>query len=450
VTRLTDALHEVADPLPGYDVLEGAVVQGRRRKRWGAAASALGVLAVLGLVAAVVTPLTGDDAGIAVASDRPSIPEHIGPPAPFTRDASDSPPGPASLIFTDSRGRLVAVGATQDSYRLIDVDRPARAGEDAALSPAGDKVALSRGFEVAVVDLVRGGTRTYGPSDAAVDSFDPLVWLPDGTGLVVKEYTQADDPTTQGNSQRLSVLDLATGTLDAFAEATWNLATPGFSVAVSPDGKRIAYQFYDFITVYHRSTGAKVRIDLTAPPDTPDDGCGPNQAVLAGRAAWAPEGSLTLVCETFESDRYRWQLRLVDPASGALRGTRSLPAALAPAPGPGLVRLIGWSGGDPVVVVYSGGRNRAGIMGFGYVNTTDFDGTVGVHLGVLPLVQPVEGVVAIDVAENLLADPRTRPGDPPWSLPFPPPPDWLMIVGPVLFVTLLALLVLAIRRGRVR
>src|SRR5690606_33843097 len=105
-------------------------------------------------------------------------------------------PGRASLLISGIRGKLVVVGATDDTYRVIDTD--AEPGRDALLSPAGNRVAYADRVAVRVVDLMNAGTRTYLPTDSTVDEFAPAAWLPDGTGLVVLATTDPDDPTTQG------------------------------------------------------------------------------------------------------------------------------------------------------------------------------------------------------------------------------------------------------------
>jgi len=404
--QLSEALRDAADEVPSYDVLEGAIADGRRRRQRTVAASGLAVLAVLGMAAALTVPwLPGRD-GVAQPTGVPTIPERIGPPGPFARDASSSPPGRASLIFSGGRGDVVVVGATADTYRVIDTD--AEPGWNALLSPTGDRVAYSRGRDLYVVDLVRGGTRTFGPGQDSVDTFSPQAWLPDGGSLVVLATTYADDPTTQGVTKQLSTLDLQTGALDQFAEATWPIATPGFAVAVSPDGSRIAYQFSDFVTVYDRRTRDKTRLE-------------PESAAfaLAGRAAWAPDGSLALLQKTWRSSgnssELHLELGLVDPTTGAVRAT--VPVA----GNHSVIRLIGWSGGDPVVVGYEGPYSA--LDAAGQVVISGFDGTVGVYVisgaETRALVQPVEGISFIDVTEELLADPRSRSGDPPWTLPLP-------------------------------
>ena len=334
-TGIRAALHEAAAEVTGYDVLDGAVTQGRRRRRHAAVGAALAVLAVLGLVGVVAVSWPPRGAPVTGARDLPTIPERIGPPAPFTRDAAGSPPGRASLIFASYGGEVVVVGAATDTYRTIDTS--AQPGWHALLSPAGDQVAYFRDGEVRVVDLVKGGVRSYGPGDSAVDAFAPLAWLPDGSGLVVVATIDPDDPTTQGTTKRLSTLDLATGAPDQFADATWPIATPGFAVAVSPDGSRIAYQFSDFVTVYDRRTREKTRFS----PDSP-------YFALAGRSAWGPDGSLTLLQKTWNSYEPSWNLVLVDLITGTPRET--IPVGMDQM----AIRLIGWSHGHPVVVGYDG------------------------------------------------------------------------------------------------
>ncbi len=415
---LAEVLREAADAVAAYDVLDAAIAEGRRRRRWSASVSALGVVAVLALVAAILLPASVREEDAAEPPGVPSIPERIGPPALFTRDAAPNPPGPASVIFSGYRGKLVVVGATADRYRIVAED--AKAGWDALLSPAGDQVAYSSGREIGVVDLEYGGTRAYAPEESTVDEFAPEVWLPDASSLVVLETTYADDPTTQGIRRRLSIMDLDSGALEPFAEATWPIATPGFAVAVSPDGSRIAYQFSDFVTILDRATGAKTRWDLES-----------HDLVLAGRAAWAPDGSLTLLHRVTASNGRAWEFRMVDPATGSERAVR--PAMRDQT----VVRLIGWSGDDPVVVGYNGTYSAmAGVPGD--VISPGFDGTVGVYLlsdhGPRTLLHPVDEISFIDVAEALLADPQTRPGDPPWRLGLPVPPEWLTTIVAVLLV----------------
>lgn len=172
---------------------------------------------------------------------------------------------------------------------------------------------------------------------------------------------------------------------------------------MSPDGTRIAYQFSDFVTVFDRTTRATTRFTLASPYDV----------VLAGRSAWAPDGSLTLLHKRHQSEGYTWELQLVDPTDGALRRVIPVPGS------PTLIRLIGWSQGDTVVVIdhgpYSALDSPSNVIVSGY------DGTVSVAWltggQTRTLVHPANRINFIDVAEQLLADPRTRPGNPPWALP---------------------------------
>jgi hypothetical protein len=408
--KLSEALREAADDLAGYDVVDRAIARGRWRRRLVTAAAAVSVLAILGAVTAVVAPELARDDGVAEPTSGPSIPERIGFPGLFPRDAATAPPGPASVIFSGGGGDLVVVGATSDTYRSVDTDSDA--GWDALLSPAGDRIAYTDGRQVVVVDLVRGGTRTYGPGADTVDGFRPEAWLPDGSGLVVMSRTEADDPTTQGIVVELSIMDFDTGGLDPFAEATWPIATPGFAVAVSPDGSRIAYQYWNFVSVFDRRTGEKTRFDL-------ENG----SYAIAGRSAWAPDGSLTLIRRDWETSYRRWDLLLVDPATGAPRET------VGSVRDRQLIRLIGWSGSRPVVVGYDG--ECYVMFTYGDVLSRDTSCSVGVYElfgdAEQVLVRPAAGVFHVDVAESLLADPQRRPGDPPWTVP-----TWIWVVLVVL------------------
>jgi hypothetical protein len=89
-----------------------------------------------------------------------------------------------------------------------------------------------------------------------------------------------------------------------------------------------------------------------------------------------------------------------------------------------VIRLIGWSGTDPVVVGYDGPYYAMGVAP-GDVIISGFEGTVGVYLlaggNVRTLVAPTDRVSFIDVTPALLAAPNSRPGDPPFSVPLSDP-----------------------------
>ena len=406
MSALKDALREAADQAPTYPVVEAAIARGRRRRRASALTGAVSVLAVIALGTGLVAPLVGHhDAPVAEPPlAQVSLPERIGPPGWFVDDVGDAP-GPASLIFSAGSG-VISVGAAADSYHRVDAPGT-DAGRDALLSPDGSRIAIADGVVVRVVDLRTGGTRTYTSPEPAASSYRPAAWLPDGHGLIVLTWIPAQDPTTQGISKRLGVLDLTTGALDTFADGTYPIAVAGFAVAVSPDGGRIAYQYEDFVTVFDRPTRAKTRFTVES------DG------ILAGKGAWTPDGRSLAIMRRNVGDweGRRWELRLVDPVTGRERDELNRPGMS----GLSLMRLVGWYGpvGRPVVIGYHGDGEA---NGFGLVQGGDerlaFSlHSVGVYVitaaGPRALVEPVDGITAIDVAGSVLASGRTRPGNPP-------------------------------------
>jgi hypothetical protein len=407
--RLAEALRAATEDIAPYDVVDRALAGGRRRRRRAAIGSAAAILAVVALIGAALTALLRPPPPPPAdppASDI-SLPERIGPTGPFTRSVAAAPPGPASLLFVH-RGagpNFALVGATEDTYRRIPApgEQPGRL---TFLSPSGDRIARPGG----IVDLRTGRTTGY---TAPGDNQRPVAWLPDGSGIVVLTISPAADPTTQGIVKRLSVVDLASGAVDQFAEATWPVAPPGFVAAVSPDGRRIAYQFSDFVTVYDRVSRAKTVFRL---PDT--------RSVLAGKGAWTPDGrSLAILHRDVEHyDARRFELLLVDPATGAERDPTNRPAMADI----GVMLLVGWDGrtGNPVVVAYhsditadTGAQSGVDDVRVGSATR------VGVYeltaAGTRTRVLAVDGIGAIDVADAAIAGGLIRPGRAPSWWPEP-------------------------------
>jgi WD40 repeat protein len=282
-----------------------------------------------------------------------------------------------------------ALGASDDTYRIVGTD--ADPGRTALLSPDGDRIAFAAGDRVRVADLRTGRTRTLDPPDAAVDDFRPAAWLPGGRGLVTLSITYADDPTKQGIVKRLSTVDLVTGASAQFAESTWSVAPSGFAVAVSPDGRRIAYQFSDFITVYDRTTGAKHRFTLPR-----------NDFLLAGKGAWTPDGR-SLAVAARDSEAGRWRLWLLDSETGVEHDPANRPSLA----GVALIRLLGWHAmtGRPVVAGY--------LTEYGDPLRPDLVQSVGVYeldtVASRTLLPPVDGIAGIDVADLVVRGGLTRP-----------------------------------------
>jgi hypothetical protein len=420
MSPLTAALRVAADDVPTYDVLDAAIVRGRQRRRRTALAGAAAGLLVLALVALSLVPLLGPRGSGAVGTPPagPGLPDRIGPPGVLARGVTHSPAGTASVIFTEQSGfltgggRLVAVGAVDDTYRTLDASG-AVSGRTALLSPDGGRIAYSTGDDILIADLHTGTVRRFmgpftGEPPTSSDEVVPAVWFADGSGLIVLSTTHSADPTQQGIVKEIGVLS-SSGGWSGIASGTWPVAPYGFTVAVSPDSTQIAYQYSDFITVYDWIRGTKSTITL---PD--------QRTVLAGRGAWTPDGrSLAVVHrDTDDYQARRWELRLLDPATGTERDPGYRPG-LAPA---SVIRLLGWDGrtGDPVVVGIDADET---VDNFGYGGgSLDHIGVkqVGVYelgrTGVRTLLAPAAGITDLDVADSIVAAGLSRPGHPPRAL----------------------------------
>ncbi len=318
MSRLATELRAVADDVPTYDVLDGAIGAGRRRRRRAALGSLASGVVVLSLLAVGLFPLTGQRGSESIGElpAGPTLPDRVGSPGVFPTSVHNAPPGPASVMFTEASGpvtpgdRLVLVGGSEDSYRGLAATSGAEPGLTALLSPDGGLVAYASPNRVFVADLHTGSVRSFTAPVPRSDEVRPAAWLPDGTGVIVVSTTYADDPTREGIVKELGILDLPSGGYQGFASGTWPMTRNGLAVAVSPDGARIAYQFSDFITVYTRLSGAKAKFTL---PD--------NHTALAGKGAWTPDSrSLTVIHR--DRDDYstrRWELVFLDPDTGAER-----------------------------------------------------------------------------------------------------------------------------------
>jgi hypothetical protein len=411
--QLSAALRETAEQAPSYDVLTGAIALGRRRRRRATLGLAVTLTAIVTLVGVGLVSLIGHSRATSVGRPpaAPSLPYQIGSPSIFASHVTESPSGPASVLFAErSRGltgdRLVTVGASDDIYRVINTTN-ADPGRTALLSPQGDRIAYTTGNAITVADLHTGQLRSYPSPEAGADTVSVAAWLPDGRGIVVLTFTYAKDPTIEGTTKRLGIMNVDTGAYKDFAASTWPIAPAGFAVAVSPDGQRIAYQYSDFITIYERGSGAKHKLTL---PDT--------RTALAGKGAWTPDGRSIVVVhrDTDDYQAKRWYLRLLDPQTGVERDPTYRPALS----GMTFLRLIGWSAvtGRPIVVGYVADYAIDPDIAYGTaLAQPELVKAVGVYevdaTGFRTLLTPAAGVTGLDVADVVIADGLGRPGHPP-------------------------------------
>ncbi len=384
--------------------------------------------------------VTRAQSGAAAVTVAPSLPRRIGAPAMGTRDALRSPIGPASVVFSSDLWHLdgtvgdsAVTGARSDAYRLISSDFDSTAGLGAILSPDGRRLAVNN----AVLDLGTGAVTPLPPGRGA-DYRVPQAWSPDGRYLATASYTQPDyaPPETYDGQwvapvtrAVLSVTDTASGQETVLATLPTTAAFDGWVAAFSPDGSRLAYQYGDRIVIAGR--GGTAIASLPVPPGTR----------IAGKGAWTRDGRAVAVvreeaCDCGGTYHARWTLSTMDVTSGATVGTGyRLDGVVA-------VRMVGWTAaGEPAVVRYDPlppaelGRTAAPVdfrtrtdpsgvdlTGLGLDGIEELSYVASATLVALAPTGPPRTLVAaapggaesLDVAEDILATGRDRPGHPPF------------------------------------
>ena len=316
-------------------------------------AGVLSVVVGLGAVALVVV-VTAAGPTTPAGTGEAAVPEQLASYSHMTGSVSASAPGRAIALFQHGYGvelldfpQAVVLGAGGDSYRRVDAaeDRagPETQGDPAPmlLSPDGTKVAVgdhdTDNPDVVIVDLLTGATTTHPlPTGRSVI---PVAWSSDGETLA---HLLSDAPTNPYSGERITgevgLLDLTddTTTLLPDREAT--------AVAFSPDGSELAVE----VAGATAPSLSVVDLESDARRDIESDG------VLAGPAAWSPDGRLLATTTVRPSGApagvsdpgIPTGLSFVD-ASGQ-DGVVPDPVPLAPS-GPG--RVLGWTDADEVVML---------------------------------------------------------------------------------------------------
>ncbi|MGC4895380.1 TolB family protein [Micromonospora sp. DT31] len=408
--RLREALREAAAEVPAYSVHDRAV-RTARRTRWRTAAVATAVLA---LVAAVPLTVRGDGLTAPAGVGGAALPDRLGLPPIGALRATERPAlGPASVVFSgqargltgliDEDGTVAVVGASADRYRTWKVGSEVPAGEGVLLSPDGRFLAVPASPGVNVIDLTVGTARWLPSPRPGSVTTAPAGWAPDGSALAVVDTTPAN-PEVSSHINTLSLVRLDGGRAVRLLE-TPQVPVFGSPVAFAADGSQLAYQVGTKVLV---SSPDGRQIDSFAlPPDT----------ALAGKGAWLPDGSLTLVAHEAAGDR--WRLRRVDT------GGRELPAPALPAvSGVGAIRLLGWQpDGTAWVVAY---RPEPGAP-YRYADELAMDQRTAYAnvrsirvLGLMPgaatpatLLTAPDQVLAVDVADSVVHAGRVREANPP-------------------------------------
>ncbi|MDG4774353.1 hypothetical protein [Solwaraspora sp. WMMD792] len=358
-----------------------------------------------------------------------ALPDRVGtPPLGTLRITDPFPIGAAAVAVSGfggaDTGSVAVVDAATGRYRVHRVGVTAPAGEVVLLSPDGTRLAHQwsddqwsngqgsddqRLTGVAVIDLGDRSVQTVGPGVGDSVLTRPLGWSPDGSRLVLVDSVP-QTPDRSAYRAVVSLVDVASGSVRELATTDDDATAPvpGYAVAFTADGRRLALQLGTELTIVDLATDRRHTLDL------------PAGRTLAGKGAWQPDGGrLTLV----EHDGDDWRLIGVDPATGTEAPGQRLPAVtdmLA-------VRLLGWQpGGAAVVVAYQPGpTGRSSYPSLG--QRISYGHVGGVQLMSLapgettPTVRmtAADGVRAIDVADRALATGVIRPGQQPSRWPGP-------------------------------
>ncbi len=446
MTGLHDALRELADEMPPArvdDELWTRASRTRRRRRVTSVGAAFAAVLVVVAGVAWLPGLTGGPRSLQPATgDSAGIPDEIRRPWAWTPTIMQYPGGAAAVVVDGplvrdavsgigDEGRLVAIGARDDTYRTLPPFAQTSPGTMSLLSPDGTRLAYvsDKNYDLLIVrDLRTGRARVYG------DGQHPLAWSPDGRSLATYVTTISDTSAETGDVRRL---DLATGiSTPLFKGVTSPQFVRGLAAAWSPDGTRLAFVAGNRF----RTVGA----DGSDPVDLPIS----PRTLIAGPGAWSPDGRAVLLsafvpcdgaCRT--SEKGAWQLYGVDPATGKeVDGYR-----FGIQESYGAVRVIAWRSSDAVVTVRYH-PSSFGIEGLfrtdmWYQSLFDATGTEVAELrrgdGDRILAGPYEDVHNIDVAADLAATGAVREAG--WPSPWPVHQYWVPVFAVPALVALLLL-----------
>ncbi|MFK3983355.1 hypothetical protein ACI2K4_23605 [Micromonospora sp. NPDC050397] len=408
-----------------------------------------GVVAVLCATVPAVGPVVGDpdrQAGRGVRvpgafADPPdraagALPSRIGLPVIGTLYTGDLPRlGPAAVLFSgsgngltagDEHGVVAVVGADADRYRKFEVGFDAPAGEQVVLSPDGRTVAYPAWGEdrgcVGLVDLTTGDRECRAGPASQSQLTVPLGWSGDGRRLVVREMVPVN-PQRGGLEPVLSVIEVdgwVSRRLPSVPTVNGRpLSYDGYTVAFAPDQRRLAYQMSGTVTVADLD-GRPISSFALAPGSR-----------LAGKGAWTPDGHALTVAEA--RDDGAATLRAVDPGSGVPVGGPVLPAVASVS----AIRLLGWHPDGSAVAVAYYPEPATAKTGYTAVRTVRVLALAPAAAAPTILLTAPDQVLAIDVADDVVAGGRIRVADPPsgpggwfWF--------WACVAGATLLVVVLA------------
>lgn len=305
--------------------------------------------------AAVVFALGAQHDGASPRLSEAAVPQELAGYSHLTGSVSGSPPGAAVALFQHGFGveflgfpQAVVLGAGGDVYRRVDAAE-ARAGAETQgdpapmlLSPDGTTVAVGDHDvdrpDVVLVDLVTGATTRH--ALPAGRSVVPIAWSSDGRRLAHLLSPESTNPHSgEPILGQIGLLDVRDGSTLLLQDAD------GVSAAAfSPDGLELALQLPG------DDGGTLFVMDLASGSRRVVEAAG----VLAGPAAWSPDGRLLATTILGPSGAppgvpapgIPTGLGFVDPKGP---DSDSLPPLQLPLSAPG--HVLGWNGSDEVLTL---------------------------------------------------------------------------------------------------
>ncbi|GGN49541.1 hypothetical protein FHR83_009133 [Actinoplanes campanulatus] len=414
--RLREVMRAAAQDVPTYAVHDRARAAARRTRRRTLAATA--AVAVIGVLLVLWSPIDRAPGPDRTAEQPAALPDRIGVPPPGTLRVTDRPRLEQAAVlfsggysagtcpFVDECDALTLVDAHTDRYRLFLTSIPeAPAGQEVVLAADGRRVAHSGGYiddpYVRIIELRTGQTRDVPSAIEGSGGSFPVSWSRDGRWIAVRDVISADQDGVPESI--LSIVDLDSGQWRRLASGP---TMDGFSVAFAPDGRRFAYQIAGTVTVAALD-GSTAGTSFSVSDDQ----------ALGGKGAWTPDGrSLTIV----ERQGADWTLRYVDPVTGAATGGPATPAVT----GRTGIRLLAWrEDGSALIAAFEPSPESTTRFDkslsldertyYGEVHRVDLLALTPGGAAPTTVLSSEDGVLAIDVADDIAVTGRMRDGNPP-------------------------------------
>ncbi|GIF77039.1 hypothetical protein [Asanoa siamensis] len=436
---LTRGLHAIADRVPPAAVPEDLFNQARSRHRRRTVRGGIALTGVLLVIAvSLVRPIWQQPSVFGAGGPQAGIPTEVVVPPHWCATVGQSSPGPAAAIFGGEatrddwfEGRFAAVSATGDRYRVID-EMPYRPpGFEALLSPDGRYVAHGR----AVTALTKDGKDiSYLPGDV-------IAFSPRSDRLVFATEAELTHPNTY-TTPIVGIYDLASRSTVTQVDVGSAWISPGWTAAMSADGRRLALQVRDEIWITRlEGTVGTPYLKIRVPGGR-----------LAGPGSWLPDGRSLMVAEPASDGG--WRLSERDTQTGEPVERPALPVP----PAATFLRVIAWHSADSAVVLagFSHGDvkpasdNYDVSLGPFRSSTTDQVRLVVLTRGAASartVLETPEGVDDLDVAADLAtAEAFRSPGEP----TFGPPHTLYLIGGSLILAAVTIAIFVAVRAVRNR